>query len=111
MSDETKGAFTPGATYNLTTINVQGDDQEAFEVYADESREQTIAFVFDEKLAALVAACPDMLAALVLCVEDYEDGLVETDAWQMLHIGKVERPPTPYHIMAARAAIAKAREG
>jgi hypothetical protein len=61
--------------------------------------------------ANLMAASPDLLAALVMCVEDYENGLIETDAWQMLHIGKVERAPTPCHIMEARAAIAKAMEG
>ena len=82
MNDETKNEFTPGAC-TLTGL----------------------------EYARLIKAAPDLLAALVLCVEDYERGMIETDAWQMLHIGKVERPPTPIHIMAARAAIAKAREG
>jgi len=59
----------------------------------------------------LFAACPDLLAALILCVEDYEDDMQETEAWQMLHVGKVDLPPTPSHIMHARAAIDKARNG
>ena len=42
--------------HTLTTINVQGDDQEAFEVYADDTKEQTIGFVFDERIARLLSA-------------------------------------------------------
>jgi len=37
-----------GPCYALTTITVQGAEQEVFEVYADETRAQTIGFVFDE---------------------------------------------------------------
>jgi hypothetical protein len=37
--------------YTETQINVQGESQNAFEVYADEEKEQTIAFCFDEELA------------------------------------------------------------
>ncbi len=57
------------STYTLTTINVQGDDQEAFEVYADETKEQTKGFVFDEKDARLFAAAPDLLAAIRYALE------------------------------------------
>jgi hypothetical protein len=49
--------------YTTTTINVQGGPQDAFEVYADDTREQTIAFVFDEAKANLIAAAPDLLEA------------------------------------------------
>ena len=36
--------------YSLTSIEVDGDVQDVFEVYADATKEQTIAFVFDESL-------------------------------------------------------------
>lgn len=50
--------------YTQTQINVQGEPQAAFEVYADETKEQTIAFCFDEANARLIAAAPDLLDAL-----------------------------------------------
>jgi len=50
--------------HNLTTINVQGDDQEAFEIYADETKEQTVAFVFDESRVHLYEAASELLEAL-----------------------------------------------
>lgn len=40
--------------YILTKIDVQGDPQTVFEVYADESREQTVGFVFTEEDANLL---------------------------------------------------------
>ena len=49
--------------------------------------------------AKLTMAAPELLAALVLCVEDYEDN------------GGLLKDGTPSHIMAARAAIDKARNG
>ena len=61
--------------------------------------------------AKLTRAAPDLLEALELCVEAYEDELQENEAWQMLHVGNVDLPPTPSHIMHARAAIDKARNG
>lgn len=48
--------------FTLTQINVQGEPQSAFEVYADETKEQTIAFCFDEPFARLIAAAPKLLA-------------------------------------------------
>ena len=60
------------ATYSLTTINVQGDDQEAFELYADEEKAQTVAFVFDEKQTVLFDAAPDLLEACHAAVEVLE---------------------------------------
>lgn len=33
---------------SLTTISVQGDEQQALEVYTDDTREQTFGFIFDE---------------------------------------------------------------
>ena len=53
---------TPGPTYRLTTINVQGEEQAAFEVYADASKEQTIGFVFDEPFARTLASAPTLAA-------------------------------------------------
>ena len=63
---------TPGPTYNLTTIYVQGNDQEIFEVYADESCEQTLGFVYDEQRAQLLAAAPELLAAAKAALADLE---------------------------------------
>lgn len=50
--------------YSLTTIEVQGDAQSVFEVYSDASREQTVAFVYDEHTARMLAIAPDLLEAL-----------------------------------------------
>ena len=61
--------------------------------------------------AKLTRAAPDLLAALELCVEAYEDEIKKTDAWQRMHLGYVDRESTPSHIMHARAAIDKARNG
>jgi hypothetical protein len=44
---------------SLTTIQVQGEDQEVWEVYLDDTREQTFGFIFDEDDARQVE---DMLA-------------------------------------------------
>jgi hypothetical protein len=33
---------------SLTSINVDGDYQQAWEVYTDDTREQTFGFIFDE---------------------------------------------------------------
>ena len=38
----------------LTTIDIQGDRQDVWEVYCDESREQTFGFIFGEDNARLV---------------------------------------------------------
>ncbi len=46
--------------FTQTTITVQGNDQEAYEVYADESMEQTMAFCFDEEIANLIPATLDL---------------------------------------------------
>ena len=60
---------------------------------------RTVAVAYDAKDAVLIAAAPDLLAALVLCVQDYEDN------------GGLLKEGTPSHIMAARAAIDKAING
>lgn len=44
--------------FTQTQIDVQGNSQDAFEVYADETKEQTIAFCFDEPMARLITAAP-----------------------------------------------------
>ncbi len=41
--------------FTLTTIIVQGEPQSVFEVYADEAREQTVAFCFTEEDAERIA--------------------------------------------------------
>ena len=114
MIDETKDKHTPGPWFR-SGCDGCGDlwiETDKTPIASARSQGPTEELRAETKAnAKLIAASPDLLAALVLCVEDYEDGLQDTDAWQMLHIGKVERPPTPIHIMAARAAIAKAREG
>lgn len=43
-------------TYTLTSLEIQGDNQSAFEVYEDETKEQTAGFVFDEKYVDFVRA-------------------------------------------------------
>ena len=105
--NETKDKHTPGpwsckAIHNGETAILDPD-------------RKRVAVVMDwkemEANAKLIAACPDLLAALVLCVDDYEDDVRESEDWQMLHVGKVDLPPTPSHIMHARAAIDKARNG
>lgn len=35
----------------LTTITVDGDEQQAWEVYSDETKERTIGFIFCDKIA------------------------------------------------------------
>ncbi len=110
MSDETKDKHTPGP---WISAGVHVEDAHHHRCVADcnPRRESRVSTVEALRNSLLISASPDLLAALVLCVEDYEDELKENDAWQMLHVGKVERAPTPYHIMAARAAIDKARNG
>jgi len=81
--------------YSTTTIQIQGDDQDAFEVYADESREQTIAFCFDTETLRKILAIDDLLAF----AENSRAALEENgpDA----NLGNI--------LDAARAAVAKAR--
>lgn len=59
-------------TYTLTTIAVQGDEQQVFEVYTDETKEQTRAFCFDEADANLIAAAPELLGSVKEFVKSYE---------------------------------------
>jgi len=47
-----------------TIITIQGEPQEVFEVYANETKEQTIGFVFDETTAKQLVSAPDLLKAL-----------------------------------------------
>lgn len=65
----------------------------------EESTGKDVALTYDVQHMNIVAACPDLLAALVLCVENYENN------------GGLLKEGTPSHIMHARAAIDKARNG
>ena len=58
-----------------TVINIQGEPREAFEVYADETKEQTIAFVFDGNQARLIASAPELLQACELAKEFIGNGI------------------------------------
>jgi hypothetical protein len=107
MSDETKDKHTPGpwsckAIHNGETAILDPDRKRVVVVMDWKEMEAN---------AKLIAAAPELLAALVLCVQDYEDDLQKTDAWQKMHLGYVDRESTPSHIMAAQAAIDKARNG
>ena len=89
--------------YTTSTINVQGDEQDAFEVYADATREQTIAFCFDTATLRLLLAAPDMLAALVA---------LAATARTFRNVPKAEQEWGPLDdeaLNAAFAAIAKAK--
>lgn len=83
-------------THTLTTIEVQGQQESVYEVYADESREQTIAYALEESTARLIAAAPELLEAL--------DNLAE-------HIDSKSGDFTmrAHFLKEAFAAIAKAR--
>ena len=72
-------SHTPGATFNQTFINVQGGDQEALEVYADETKAQTIGFVFEEKYAHLLAAAEGMRVLILRNLARLETGKVNLD--------------------------------
>lgn len=60
--------------YSKTVINVQGNDQVVFEVYADETREQSIAFCFDEDHANIIAAAPELLSLVKDIVNASDNG-------------------------------------
>ena len=53
--------MTTTNAYTVTSIEVQGESQDVFEVYADAERSQTLAFVFDEPLAR---SLPNLATAL-----------------------------------------------
>jgi hypothetical protein len=109
MSDETKDKHTPGPWETgslMTRVEVLPDGWNAPMCIADcgtknapKSETERVAN------AKLIAASPDLLAALVLCVQDYE-ATVEN------YVKEFGAPPpwtTPYYVMSARAAIAKAK--
>lgn len=60
-------------TICLGEITVQGDVQEAFEVYADESKEQTIGFVYDDADAIYLAKKPEIIASLQEIISDFKN--------------------------------------
>ena len=126
MSEETKDKHTPG-DWNVE-IYQDSADTRAARVWTDRPETEggkanpDICHVYaigdDGRLggemeanAKLISASPDLIAALFLCVWNYEDEIKQTDAWQRMHLGYVDREPTPSHIMHARAAIDKARNG
>jgi hypothetical protein len=114
MSDETKDKHTPGDWH--IEIYQDSQDTRAARIWTDRPETEgckanpDICHVYAigddgrpggemEANAKLIAACPDLLAALVLCVENYENN------------GGLLKEGTPSHIMHARAAIDKARNG
>jgi hypothetical protein len=56
---------------DLTTIDVQGSEQEVFEVYESPAKEMTLGFVFDEKDAAILYRGQELVNAVEELV-DYE---------------------------------------
>jgi hypothetical protein len=65
-----------GSHYTLTTIDVQGERQTCFEVYADSTKGQTLGFVFDEEVARIL---PAVLAASRMHVRPMDKPLDLTD--------------------------------
>jgi len=57
----------------LTTITVQGEEQEVFEVFADEARAQTIGFVFDEGDARRLFYAVKMEAVVKGFLSEWDD--------------------------------------
>ena len=55
------------ACYSMTTISVQGNEQEVFEVYSNEEKELTLGFVYGEQMANLLSSAPEMLDFLKAC--------------------------------------------
>jgi hypothetical protein len=62
--------------YTLTTIDVQGEPQTCFEVYADSTKAQTLGFVFDEEVARIL---PAVLAASMMHIRPMDKPLDLTD--------------------------------
>ncbi len=58
-----------------TTIEVQGNPQEVFEVYADAEREQTIGFVFDEHVAKILPGAVNSYEAMKAALETLKRGI------------------------------------
>ncbi len=64
-------------TYSQTTIEVQGQKESVYEVYSDKSKEQTIAYVLEEKTALKILHSLALLKALKVCeslLAELEDG-------------------------------------
>ena len=97
----TRARFEEGvvmATYSLTTISLQGSYQSVFEVYADENKEKTIGFVFDEEQSRLLGAAEELLEALIILVDHAQE------AYPHFESERGQRD-----IEQAKVAIAKAR--
>lgn len=99
---------------DLTTILVQGSEQEVFELYADESKEQTIGFSYTETDGRMMEAARDLLAVVKRYAEevnhDADNGPVRACCfaeWDQVraHMGKENPHKTD---CAAVAAIRKA---
>ena len=62
--------------YDKNSIEIQGQQESVYEVYADESREQTTAYALEEKNARLIAAAQELLEACKACLlrDDIADG-------------------------------------
>jgi hypothetical protein len=64
--------------YTLTTIDVQGEPQSCFEVFAESTKAQTLGFVFDQRVAELLA-------------------IVHAADKMTVHPMRADREPTPTH--------------
>jgi hypothetical protein len=56
-----KHKLTP---YDLTTIDVQGSEQEVLEVYSSPAKEMTLGFVFDEDDAYILSHGKELVKAM-----------------------------------------------
>ncbi len=55
--------------YSRTVIKIRDEDQCAFEVYADETKGQTIGFCFDEKIAEYLARYKERIITPEVVIE------------------------------------------
>lgn len=83
-------------------ITVQGDNQDCLEVFTDDTKAQTIGFIFSEHNACLVEAAPDLLDAAKLALNE----LRELD--EVLTLAAAWSPRTQLTLDALTDAITKA---
>jgi len=52
------------SSISLRTLNIDGDEQEIFEVYADEDKSTTLGFVYDENKAPFLQHSKELIDTL-----------------------------------------------